>query len=62
MHMKNKIKTERFHIVMPTWLLDSIKNDSEKLGVSTSDYIRDILKVHQKQLADTDKIGPRVQC
>jgi hypothetical protein len=50
--MKSKIKTERFHIVMPTWLLDSIKIDAEKLGVSTSDYIRDILKAHQKQKAD----------
>jgi hypothetical protein len=52
--MKSKIKTERFHIFMPTWLLDSIKMDAEKLGVSTSDYIRDILKSHQKQKADAN--------
>jgi len=47
--MKNKIESKRIHIVMPVWLTDSIKKSASKLGVSPSDYIRDILKQHQKQ-------------
>ena len=52
--MKNKIESRRVHIVMPLWLIDSIKSSAEHLGVSPSDYIRDILKAHQKQKADAD--------
>jgi predicted DNA binding CopG/RHH family protein len=52
--MKNKIDSKRVHIVMPVWLLESIKISASKLGISPSDYIRDILKAHQKQKADAD--------
>ena len=52
--MKNKIESKRIHIVMPVWLVESIKQSASVLGVSPSDYIRDILKAHQKQKADAD--------
>jgi len=52
--MKNKIESKRVHIVMPVWLIESIKNSALSLGISPSDYIRDILKAHQKQKADAD--------
>jgi len=60
--MKTKIESKRVHIVMPIWLIESIKNSASTLGVSPSDYIRDILKQHQKQKADADLTGPRAQC
>ncbi len=53
--MKTKIESKRVHIVMPTWLIESLKNSASLLGVSPSDYIRDILKhENQKQKADAD--------
>jgi hypothetical protein len=57
-----KVKSSRIHIVMPNWLIDALKQESEKLGISQSDYIRDTLKTDLKKKADADLAGPRAQC
>jgi len=48
---KAKIESTRFHILLPVWLLTALKDDASKKGITMSDYIRDILKLHQGKVS-----------
>jgi len=52
LHMKSKIKTVRFQIVLPEYLKNELVKASENLGVSMSEYIKDALKEKLKQKSD----------
>lgn len=42
--MKKKVETVRLEMVLPKHLKDSLKEISEKKGISMSEYIKDTLK------------------
>lgn len=42
--MKNKSTSKRIHIIMPLWLINAIGKKAAELGISNSEYIRDLLK------------------
>ena len=48
---KAKIESKRFHILLPLWLLTALKEDALTKSITTSDYIRDILKLHQGKVS-----------
>jgi predicted HicB family RNase H-like nuclease len=45
------MKSKRFEVVLPEWLKAELKVESDKKGISMSEYIKDLLKQHVQQLS-----------
>ena len=41
--MKEK-KTDRFNMTLPAWLKDAAKKRADSMGVSLSEYVKDLMK------------------